>query len=79
MNSIQKTLLIIAAWAAAIGLLMSGLSGRYQWLNLSNTGDPRRFDTWTGNVEQKLMGVKWKTFVVGDALYKAEKPRINVE
>jgi len=42
-------------------------------------GDPRRFDTWTGNVEQKLMGVKWKTFVVGDALYKAEKPRINVE
>ena len=73
MNLIQKLLLITAAWVAAIGLLMGGLNGRYAWLKLSKTGELRRFDTWTGNVEQKIMGVRWRSFTPNDAYYDASE------
>ena len=54
MSFIQKWLIVIAVWIAALGIFFGGFQGRYKYAFI-DTGrwSGGRFDTWTGEVSIK--------------------------
>lgn len=56
MSSLQKWLIVIAVYIAAIGIFLGAFQGRYRYASFETeakrwTGG--RFDTWTGEVSVK--------------------------
>lgn len=60
MTSIQKWLLVIAAWVGAFALVSASFNGRYQHIKPSRDGSLCRFDTRTGNHYEKVNG-QWQS------------------